>query len=136
MNLPSKVFLVDSNKLSLLTLSLWMEQLSDYEVVGTALPQSKLEAKILNSCPNLVLLSTSHCGLETLSTVRRIKQTDSTLPIILIYEDEAENLEAIRPEVEATVSCQVPLKDLLKIMKQQESKLRLASRSSLMTKAG
>ena len=95
-----KVFLVDSNKLSLVTLSLWMEQLNDFEVVGTALPQSKIESRILDSQPDLVIVSVSSCGIEALSTIRRIRQIDREIAIVVLHDDETD-VEPLKAEVQA-----------------------------------
>jgi DNA-binding NarL/FixJ family response regulator len=130
-----KVFLVDSNKLSLVTLSLWMEQLNDFEVVGTALPQSKIESRILDSQPDLVIVSVSSCGIEALSTIRRIRQIDREIAIVVLHDDETD-VEPLKAEVQACFSSQSPLKELLATMQSVETRRLGDCHPVFMTKAG
>ncbi len=143
MNPPTKVFIVDSDRLSLVTLSLWLEQHKDFEVVGTALPTSKLEQKLRESQTDLVVLSLSSVGVEALSTLRRVKQTQYDLPVIILHQGDARSIDGpLAYESEAQLSPEASLKDLLEVMRKIGLRQKIVSSntalvsSNLLTKAG
>jgi len=142
MNPPTKVFIVDSDRLALVTLSLWLEQHKDFEVVGTALPTGKLEQKLRESQADLVVLSLSSAGIEALSTLRRVKQTNSDLPVIILHQADGKIMDgALGFESEAQLSPDASLKDLLEVMRKIGLRQKIVSSgnglsSSLLTKAG
>ncbi len=143
MNPPTKVFIVDSDRLALVTLSLWLEQHKDFEVVGTALPTSKLEQKLRESQADLVVLSLSTIGIEALSTLRRVKQTHNDLPVIVLHQGDARSIDGpLGYESDAQLSLEASLKDLLEVMRKIGLRQKIVSSSpalvssNLLTKAG
>lgn len=140
MNPPTKVFIVDSDRLALVTLSLWLEQHKDFEVVGTALPTSKLEQKIRESQADLVVLSLSTVGIEAVSTLRRVKHTHHDLPVIILHQGDAKAIEgALTIESDAQLSPDASLKDLVETMRKLGLRQKVVTGSlttSMLTKAG
>ncbi len=143
MNPPTKVFIVDSDRLALVTLSLWLEQHKDFEVVGTALPTSKLEQKLRESQTDMVVLSLSVAGIEALSTLRRVKQTQNDLPVIILHQGDAKSIDGpLSYESDAQLSLEASLKDLVEVMRKIGLRQKIVSSnpamlsSNLLTKAG
>lgn len=141
MNPPTKVFIVDSDRLSLVTLSLWLEQHKDFEVVGTALPTTKLEQKLRDSQADLVVLSLSTAAIEAISVMRRVKQTHQDLPVIVLHQGDCKVIDGpLGFESEAQLSPDASLKDLLEIMRKIGLRQKIVSSgnisASLLTKAG
>jgi DNA-binding NarL/FixJ family response regulator len=137
MNSPTKVFIVDSDRLTLITLSLWLEHLKDFEIVGTALANNKLEQKILDSQPELVVLNLNSSGLEAVSTLRRIKHICADIPVIILYDGEMEDLDGpLSQESDAQLSPETSLKDFVEVMRKYGFKHKVVTSPHFMTKAG
>jgi DNA-binding NarL/FixJ family response regulator len=141
MNPPTKVFIVDSDRLGMVTLSLWLEQHKDFAVVGTALPNVRLEQKIRESEADLVVLNLSTSGLEAVSTLRRVKQTYADMPVIVLHQGDAKSIEGpLAFESDAQLSPEASLKDLVEVMKKLGYRQKVVGGSTigqnLLTKAG
>lgn len=134
---PTKVFIVDSDRLTLITLSLWLEHLKDFEIVGTALAHNKLEQKIIQSQPELVVLNLNSSGLEAVSTLRRIKQVLPETPLIILYDGDMQDLEGpLTQESDAQLSPETSLKDFVEVMRKYGFKHKVVTSPHFMTKAG
>ena len=141
MNPPNKVFIVDNDRLSLVTLSLWLEQIKDFEIVGTSHATSQLEHNLLDGQPDLVVLSLSSAGPEAISTLRRIRQTlGALLTVILLYDGDKKNLEGpLSNETQAQLSPDISLKDFVEVLRKlglRQKAVAGANVNLLMTKAG
>jgi DNA-binding NarL/FixJ family response regulator len=140
MNPPNKVFIVDNDRLSLVTLSLWLEQVKDFEIVGTSLATGRLEHNLFDGQPDLVVLSLSSAGPEAIATLRRIHQTmGSGLPVIILYDGDKKNLEGpLTHETEAQLSPDISLKELVDILRKIGLRQKVVAQTitPLMTKAG
>lgn len=140
MNPPTKVFIVDSDRLGMVTLSLWLEQHKDFAVVGTALPNNKLEQKIRDSEADLVVLNLSTSGIEAVSTLRRVKQSYADMPVIVLHQGDAKSIEGpLSFESDAQLSPEASLKDLVEVMKKLGYRQKVVGSSigqNLLTKAG
>ena len=134
---PTKVFIVDSDRLTLITLSLWLEHLKDFEIVGTALANNKLEQKIIQCQPELIVLNLNNSGLEALSTLRRIKHICSEIPVLILYDGHMQDLEGpLCQESEAQLSPETSLKDFVEVMRKYGFKHKVVTSPLFMTKAG
>jgi DNA-binding NarL/FixJ family response regulator len=123
MNSPTKVFIVDSDRLTLITLSLWLEHLKDFEIVGTALANNKLEQKILDSQPELVVLN--------------LNSSCADIPVIILYDGEMEDLDGpLSQESDAQLSPETSLKDFVEVMRKYGFKHKVVTSPHFMTKAG
>lgn len=137
MNSPTKVFIVDSDRLTLITLSLWLEHLKDFEIVGTALANNKLEQKLLTNQPELIVLNLNSAGLEALSTLRRIKNLGLDAPVIILYDGNMDDLEGpLSQESDAQLSPETSLKDFVEVMRKYGFKHKVVTSPHFMTKAG
>ena len=138
MNPPTKIFIIDSDRLSLVTLSLWLDQVKDFEIVGTSLVTANLERRIIDGQPDLVFFNIATAGLESLATLRRLKQVRQDLPVILLYEGDKSDLDGhLTLESEAQLSPEVSLKEMVDVMKKLGYKQKVVSGSHLyMVKAG
>jgi DNA-binding NarL/FixJ family response regulator len=140
MNPPNKVFIVDNDRLSLVTLSLWLEQIKDFEIVGTSLATNQLERNLLEGQPDLVVLSLSSAGPEAVATLRRIHQTLGVLPVIILYDGDKKNLDGpLTHETQAQLSPDISLKELVDILRKLGLRQKVVATPSinpLMTKAG
>jgi DNA-binding NarL/FixJ family response regulator len=140
MNPPNKVFIVDNDRLSLVTLSLWLEQVKDFEIVGTSLATPQLEHNLDEGQPDLVVLSLSSAGPEAVATLRRIHQTlGSSTPVVILYDGDKKNLDGpLTNETEAQLSPDISLKDLVEVLRKLglRQKVVAPTINPLMTKAG
>jgi DNA-binding NarL/FixJ family response regulator len=140
MNPPNKVFIVDNDRLSLVTLSLWLEQIKDFEIVGTSLATSQLERNLIDGQPDLVVLSLASAGPEAVATLRRIHQTMGAVPVILLYDGDRKNLEGpLTHQTQAQLSPDISLKDFVEVLRKlglRQKVVATPSINSLMTKAG
>jgi len=140
MNPPNKVFIVDNDRLSLVTLSLWLEQVKDFEIVGTSLATAQLERNLIEGQPDLIVLSLASAGPEAVATLRRIRQTLST-PVVILYEGKKKNLEGpLTNETQAQLSPDISLKDFVEVLRKLGLRQKVVPTTttinSLMTKAG
>jgi DNA-binding NarL/FixJ family response regulator len=142
MNPPNKVFIVDSDRLSLVTLSLWLEQVKDLEIVGTSLATPQLEHSLQEGQPDLVVLSLSSAGPEAVATLRRLHQAlGSSLPVVLLYDGDKKNLDGpLTNETAAQLSPDISLKELVEVLRKLGLRQKVVTVTpplpSLMTKAG
>ena len=138
MNPPTKIFIMDSDRLSLVTLSLWLDQERDFQIVGTSLPTGNIERRIIDSQPDLVSFNISSAGIDALSTLRRLKQVRSDLPVILLFDGDKKDLEGpLAQESDAQLSPEVSLKELVDVMKKFGYRQKVVTGSHLfMVKAG
>lgn len=136
MNPPTKVFIVDSDRLSLVTFSLWLDQERDFEIVGTSLSSGNIEKRIIDSEPDLVILNVAQAGIEALSTLRRLKQVKADMPVILLYDGDMKDLDCLTLESDAQLSPEVSLKDLVDVMKKFGYRQKLVVPHLYMVKAG
>lgn len=138
MNPPTKIFIIDSDRLSLVTLSLWLDQVRDFEIVGTSLPSGNLERRIGVAEPDLVILNISTPSIDAVSVLRRLKQSRQDLPVILLYDGAMKDLEGpLATESEAQLSPEVSLKELVDVIKKFGLKQKVVTGAPLyMVKAG
>jgi|GEM_PF-434213 len=144
MNPPNKVFIVDNDRLSLVTLSLWLEQVKDFEIVGTSLATSQLEHNLIDGQPDIVVLSLSSTGPEAVSNLRRIHQTlGNAVPVVILYDGDKKNLEGpLTNETEAQLNPDISLKDLVEVLRKIGLRQKVVTSpsvngmNSLMPKAG
>lgn len=136
MNPPTRVFIIDSDRLSMVTLSLWLDQVQDFEIVGCALQNGNLERRLIDCQPDLVILNIASCGLSGVSTLRRLKATRSDLPVVILHDsDELEG--PLTTESEVQLSSTVSLKELVDALKKLGLRSKVVSTNAvLMTKAG
>lgn len=136
MNPPARVFIIDSDRLSMVTLSLWLDQVQDLEIVGCALQNGNLERRIIDSQPDLVILNTAACGLTAVSTLRRLKATRVDLPVVILHDsDELEG--PLVSESEIQLNSTVSLKELVGALKKLGLRSKVVASNPLLSiKAG
>lgn len=120
----------------MVTLSLWLDQVQDFEIVGCALQNGNLERRLIDCQPDLVILNIASCGLSGVSTLRRLKATRSDLPVVILHDsDELEG--PLTTESEVQLSSTVSLKELVDALKKLGLRSKVVSTNAvLMTKAG
>jgi len=139
MNPPNKVFIVDNDRLSLVTLSLWLEQVKDFEIVGTSHASAQLERNLVENQPDLVVLSLASAGPEAVATLRRIHQSMGPLPVVILYDGDKKNLDGpLTHETQAQLNSDISLKDLVEVMRKLAIRQKVVANPTinLMTKAG
>ncbi|MBS2006376.1 MAG: response regulator transcription factor [Cyanobacteria bacterium SZAS TMP-1] len=146
MNPPNKVFIVDNDRLSLVTLSLWLEQVKDFEIVGTSMATASLEQNLIDGQPDMVVLSLASAGPEAVSNLRRIHQTLGNVPVVILYDGDKKNLEGpLTHETEAQLNPDISLKDFVEVLRKLGLRQKVVtnpagnamnSMNSLMPKAG
>ena len=118
MNPPNKVFIVDNDRLSLVTLSLWLEQVKDFEIVGTSLATAQLERNLTEGQPDLVVLSITAPGPEAVHNLRRIRQTLGNVTVIVLFDGEKKQLDGpLLAETQAQLSPEISLKDFVEVLR-------------------
>ncbi|MBU6452124.1 MAG: hypothetical protein KGS72_10125 [Cyanobacteria bacterium REEB67] len=118
MNPPNKVFIVDNDRLSLVTLSLWLEQVKDFEIVGTSLATAQLERNLIEGQPDLVVLSITAPGPEAVHNLRRIRQTLGNVTVIVLFDGEKKQLDGpLLTETQAQLSPEISLKDFVEVLR-------------------
>jgi DNA-binding NarL/FixJ family response regulator len=118
MNPPNKVFIVDNDRLSLVTLSLWLEQVKDFEIVGTSLATAQLERNLSEGQPDLVVLSITAPGPEAVHNLRRIRQTLGNVTVIVLFDGDKKQLEGpLLSETQAQLSPEISLKDFVEVLR-------------------
>ncbi len=134
---PTKIFIIDSDRLSLVTLSLWLDQVRDFEIVGTSLPTGNLERRTADAQADLVILNISSPSIDALSVLRRLKQMKQDMPVILLYDGEKHDLDGpLTLESDAQLSPEVSLKELVDVIKKFGHKQRVMTVPMFMVKAG
>ena len=142
MNPPNKVFIVDNDRLSLVTLSLWLEQVKDFEIVGTSLANAQLERNLDENKPDLVVLSIAAAGPEAVHNLRRIRQTLGAVTVIVLFDGDKKQLDGpLLTETQAQLSSEVSLKDFVEVLRRLGFKQKVVTNPNLnpfieMTKAG
>jgi DNA-binding NarL/FixJ family response regulator len=132
MNPPNKVFIVDNDRLSLVTLSLWLEQVKDFEIVGTSLANVQLERNLAENKPDLVVLSIAAPGPEAVHNLRRIRQTLGAVTVIVLFDGDKKQLDGpLTTETQAQLSSEVSLKDFVEVLRKLGFKQKVVTNPNI-----
>ena len=82
MNVEKLVFIVDDEPAILKLLSYWVKDKWKYQIQGFSNAEEVL--KNLNAKPDIILLDIMLPGLDGMETLKRIKQYDENLPVIIL----------------------------------------------------
>lgn len=120
MSKPTRIFIVEQDEPSLVMLNLWLDNLDDIEVVGTALAGEDVLGRIARSRPDVVVFK-----WQT-STVRQIKTTRDAPALVCIRDG---NFLALEGTINGTPEILIPsthtCDDLIESIKRAAAK-RLA----------
>lgn len=95
MNQRIKIFIVEYDCVSLITLMLWLDQFPEFDVLGTTINTGNLQEQIAELEPDVVLLNIETPGPEDIPVLREVKSTQSPPAVILLYHGDAEGLEGV-----------------------------------------
>jgi hypothetical protein len=138
MNALTKVFIVEHDTDSLVSLMLWLDQFPELDVSGSTVLNGNLAQQVEDAQPDVVLLGIPTVGLENLPTVRMIKSALSLPQVVLMHKGESVIEGTLASETDGQIGAKTSLKELCETIKRVANKRRLAvSAANIpMTKAG
>jgi len=90
-----KIFIVEYDCVTLITLMLWLDQFSEFEVLGTTVDTGGLKKQVEELKPDVVLLDIETPGPEDIAPLREIKSASPEPAVILLYHGDVDGLEGI-----------------------------------------
>jgi DNA-binding NarL/FixJ family response regulator len=87
-----KIFIVEYDCVNLITLMLWLDQFSDFDVLGTTLETGSIKSQIEAMKPDVVLLDIGRPGPEDVSRLRDIKTAQQAPAVLILYQGLKEQL--------------------------------------------
>src|SRR5438093_433995 len=90
-----KIFIVEYDCVSLITLMLWLDQFPDFQVLGTTVDTGMLGQQISDLKPDVVLLDIATPGPEDVAPLLEIKTVEPTPAVLLLYEGNPAGLKGI-----------------------------------------
>ena len=138
MNQRIKIFIVEYDCVSLITLMLWLDQFPEFDVLGTTINTGNLKEQIAELEPDVVLLDIETPGPEDIPVLREVKSVQPVPAVILLYHGDPDGLEGIlESESEGQLGPDRTLGDLHdSVMKAYNRQLLTRSAALTMAKAG
>ena len=90
-----KIFIVEYDCVSLITLMLWLDQFPDFQVLGTTVDTGRLGQQIDELRPDVVLLDIATPGPEDVAPLLEIKSIEPSPAVLLLYEGDPAGLKGI-----------------------------------------
>jgi DNA-binding NarL/FixJ family response regulator len=90
-----KIFIVEYDCVSLITLMLWLDQFPDFEVLGTTVDTGRLAEQISELQPDVVLLDIATPGPEDIAPLLQIKSVEPDPAVLLLYHGDPKGLRGI-----------------------------------------
>jgi len=139
MNQRIKIFIVEYDCVSLITLMLWLDQFPEFDVLGTTINTGNLKEQIAELEPDVVLLDIETPGPEDIPVLKEVKSVQPSPAVILLYHGDADGLEGVlESESEGQLGPERTLGDLQEAVLKAYNR-RLIERSAAlppMAKAG
>ena len=113
MNSRIKIFIVEYDCVSLITLMLWLDQFPEFEVLGTTIDTGSLSQQMEDLKPDVVLLDIATPGPEDIPQLREIKSVVPAPAVLLLYHGDSAGLKGtLLEESEAQLGPDRTLGDL------------------------
>ncbi len=113
MNQRIKVSIVGSNFINLITLTLWLDQFADFDVLGTTGSSEVVNAQIEEFAPDIVLLDLAAPGPTAISRLREMKALRKPPAVLLMHQGTSEDLRGpLINESDGHIGTESPLGDL------------------------
>lgn len=90
-----RIFIVEYDCVSLITLMLWLDQFSEFEVLGTTVDTGGLQKQVEELKPDVVLLDIETPGPEDIAPLREIKSASPEPGVVLLYHGDPDGLEGV-----------------------------------------
>jgi len=130
MNQRIKIFIVEYDCVSLITLMLWLDQFADLDVLGTTVDTGSLRSQIDDLKPDVVLLDIATPGPEDVPQLRECKSVEPPPAVLLLYHGDPDGLEGpLKAESEGQLGPETSMSELY------DSIVRAASLRRLMLSA-
>ncbi len=137
MNERIKIFIVEYDCVSLITLMLWLDQFPDFEVLGATIDTGNLRERISELQPDVVLLDITMPGPQDVIQLREIKAMIPTPAVLLLYHGVREGLlRALFAESDCQLGPDRTLGDLHDAIVKTFNKRQVVRPLALAAKAG
>jgi hypothetical protein len=124
-----KIFIVEYDCVSLITLMLWLDQFPDFEVLGTTIDTGNLGDQVAQLQPDVVLLDIATPGPEDIAPLLEIKSVEPSPAVLLLYHGDPTGLKGIlQDESDGQLGPNRTLGDLQGAILRAYNKRRLAER--------
>ena len=90
-----KIFIVEYDCSSLITLMLWLDQFPEFDVLGTTIQSGDLREKIVELEPDVVLLDIETPGPEDVAPLRLVQSVTPPPAVLLLYHGDPAGLEGV-----------------------------------------
>jgi DNA-binding NarL/FixJ family response regulator len=139
MNQRIKIFIVEYDCVSLITLMLWLDQFPEFDVLGTTINTGNLREQIAELEPDVVLLDIETPGPEDVPVLKEVKSVQPSPAVILLYHGDPDGLEGVlEAESEGQLGPERTLGDLQEAVIKAYNRRLIARSAALapMAKAG
>ena len=139
MSLRTKIFVAERDYGRLINILLYLEQFSDFELVGSAQDIDDLPSQLSDVIPDVILIDADGQHSESLAMVRSVKAAASASSVLFLCGHEPSALENILlAEADGLFKRNLSIKDLPESIRRVHNKRKTAvSVSHLpLTKAG
>lgn len=95
MNQRIRIFIVEYDCVSLITLMLWLDQFPEFDVLGTTVDTGNLRQKLIELQPDVVLMNIQTPGPEDIMPLRAVRSVNPSPAVLLLYHGDEEGLEGV-----------------------------------------
>src|SRR3990167_7103940 len=95
MNQRIKIFIVEYDCVSLITLMLWLDQFPEFDVLGTTVDTGSLRQKLMELQPDVVLINIQTPGPEDIMPLRAVRSVNPSPAVLLLYHGDDEGLDGV-----------------------------------------
>lgn len=138
MDVPTKIFIVETDCESLVNTMLWLEQYSDFEIYGTSLADASLAEQIEAVQPDVVMLGVSSVCAQAALSVKGIRATSAAPAVMLLTRSEG-YVDMLLSECDGQIGPRTTLKEMPELIRKAINRRMLSSitvSSMPMAKAG
>lgn len=108
-----RIFIVESDCVNLITLTLWLDQFADFDVLGTTADTTSIKKQVEELKPDVVIFDIATPGSEDVTELRQIKSVDDPPAVLLLYQGTADQLRGpLMAESEGWLGTESTLGDL------------------------
>ena len=95
MNQRIKIFIVEYDCVSLITLMLWLDQFPEFDVLGTTVDTGSLRQKLMDLQPDVVLINIQTPGPEDIMPLRAVRSVNPSPAVLLLYHGDDDGLDGV-----------------------------------------
>ena len=139
MNPRTKIFVVENDCASLISLMLWVDQNNEFEVLGTKRDTGSLQQDLAKHTADVLLVDIASPALRDIIALRELKNEEGAPSIITMNRSDRAYMDSIlASEFDAHVNPGTSLKELNEIIKKVANRRRLTVTATNMplSKAG